>query len=59
MGVSENGGSLFGGPFKGIGFYLGYKRGTAIWEMPVLLQSYILLFSTEGGNRVLVPNQGV
>ena len=28
MAVSENRGTLFGGPFKGIPIYFGYKRGT-------------------------------
>ena len=31
MGVSENEGTLFEGPFKGILCYLGYKRGTPIF----------------------------
>ena len=30
MGVSENRGTLSGGPFKGILVYLGYNRGTPI-----------------------------
>ena len=30
MGVSENRGTLFGGPFKGILFYLGCKRDTPV-----------------------------
>ena len=30
MGVSEIGGTLFGGPVEGILFYLGYKLGTPL-----------------------------
>ena len=39
LGVSENKGTLFGGPFKGMLFYLGYSRGRGtvplFFEMPI------------------------
>ena len=39
-GVSENRGYPFGGPFKGILFYLGHNRGTPLfWEMPIIRES--------------------
>ena len=34
MGVSENGGTLFAGPFKRILFYLGSRRGTPHCRKP-------------------------
>ena len=38
MGVSETMGTLFRGPFKGILYYLGCKKGVPLfWEMPQAL----------------------
>ena len=38
VGVSENRGTLFGGPLKGILFYMGYKRGT---PPPILENAHV------------------
>ena len=40
-GISEKRGTLFGGPFKGILFYLGYRRGT-----PILRNAHIYTVET-------------
>ena len=46
MGVSENRGTLFGGPFKGILFYLGYQRGTPILGNTHIAKQYTCMMSS-------------